>query len=76
MMTNLMDLLGGGGVGNRWGGNPPVAGPMPFRPPMAPVRGTLAIAPPQAMPVRAPQMQQSPFSVGNWLNWRHPNGGF
>jgi hypothetical protein len=37
-----------------------------------PVRGTLATAPNQPMP----QMQQSPFSVGSWLNWRHPNGGF
>jgi hypothetical protein len=86
MMTNLMDLLGGG-AGNR--GNPPVAAPMPVRSPMAPiarpivqgpianapgmpVRGTLATAPNQPMP----QMQQSPFSVGSWLNWRHPNGGF
>jgi hypothetical protein len=74
MMMDLMHVLGRGGAGN-WGGNPPMSGPMPVRAPM-PVRGTLAPAPNPTMQARAPQAPQSPFSVGSWLNWRHPNGGF
>ena len=66
MMMDLMHVLGRGGAGN-WGGNPPMSGPMP-------VRGTLATDPNPTM--QAPQGPQSPFSVGSWLNWRHPNGGF
>ena len=53
----------------------PVQGRQPGPAPVRPVGPAFPVAQQQSRPVAA-QQNSSPFSVGGWLGWKHPQGGF